>query len=51
MNNIIYAVSMVKNSDSRITKALIILDHLTANAGKLDYRALNEAFKAGNSRY
>lgn len=46
--SLIYAVSIVKNSDKRITKSLIILDHLVANAGKLDFRALNEAFKARN---
>ncbi|MBT8190995.1 MAG: YdeI/OmpD-associated family protein [Bacteroidia bacterium] len=46
--SLIYAVSIVKNSDKRITKALIILDHLKANAGKLDFRALNQAFKEGN---
>ena len=45
---LIYMVSLVKNSDKRITKTLIILDHLKANAGKLDFKALNEAFKEGN---
>jgi len=49
--SLIYAVSTVKNSDGRITKALIILDHLTANEGKLDYKELNEAFKLGNRKY
>ena len=49
--SLIYAVSMVKNSDGRITKALIILDHLIANGGKLDFRELNEAFKLKNRKF
>ncbi|NNE27178.1 MAG: DUF1905 domain-containing protein [Saprospiraceae bacterium] len=43
--SLIYAVDSVKNGDKRISKALTILDHLKANAGKLDFRALNQAFK------
>lgn len=48
--SLIYAVASVKNTDKRITKALIILDHLTANSGKLDFKLLNEAFKE-NTKY
>jgi len=49
--NLIYAVSMAKKSDTRITKALIILDHLKANEGKLDYKELYEALKSKNNNY
>lgn len=49
--SLIYAVASVKNTDTRITKALIILDHLTANNGLLDNKALYEAFKLKNRRF
>ncbi len=49
--NLIYAVSVVKNSDKRITKVLIILDHLKDNEGKLDFKELIEAFKTKNNFY
>ena len=43
--SLIYMISTIKSSDIKITKTLIILDHLKANNGKLDYKLLNEAFK------
>jgi Bacteriocin-protection, YdeI or OmpD-Associated/Domain of unknown function (DUF1905) len=46
--SLIYIVSKVKNTDSKIRKSLAIADHLTANKGKLDYKLLNEALKDYN---
>ncbi|MFZ1749812.1 MAG: YdeI/OmpD-associated family protein [Saprospiraceae bacterium] len=46
--SLIYIVSKVKNSDSRIRKALAIADHLTANKGAIEYKLLNEALKEYN---
>ncbi|MBT8231481.1 MAG: DUF1905 domain-containing protein [Saprospiraceae bacterium] len=46
--SLIYIVAKVKNIDKRITKAMIILDHLKANEGKLDFKMLNIAFKENN---
>ena len=48
---LIHIVSTVKNADLKISKALTILDHLNANEGKLDFKALNEAFKVANRKY
>ncbi len=46
--SLIYMVSKPKNSDTRIKKALVIVDYLKATRGKLDFKDLNIAFK--NSR-
>ncbi|MFN8337736.1 MAG: YdeI/OmpD-associated family protein [Saprospiraceae bacterium] len=45
---LIYQINNTKNSDGRIRKSLAIADHLTANHGAIDYKLLNEAFKAYN---
>jgi len=47
IRSLLYMVNKFKSSDKRIEKAVIILEHLKANNGKLDYKALNEAFKRG----
>jgi len=49
--NLIHLVAITKNTDLRITKALIMLDHLKANNGKLDHKMLNEAMKPENRKY
>ncbi len=49
--NLIYLVSSTKNPDLRITKALIMMDHLKANKGKLDHKLLNEAMKLKNRKF
>jgi len=49
--NLIHLVASVKNTDIKITKALIILDHLKANKGQIDFKLLNEAFKVKNRKY
>ena len=40
--NMIYAVSQVKNTDLRIHRGLVILDHLKRNKGKINFRELNK---------
>lgn len=45
--SLIYLVGKLKSQDKRIVKSIIILQHLTVNNGKLDYKLLNEAFKQG----
>jgi len=49
--NLIHIVAIVKNPDLKITKSLIILDHLKANKGKIDFKLLNEAMKLRNRKY
>ena len=49
--NLIHLVSKVKSTDKRIVKALVIMDHLKANNGKIEFKLLNEAFKIGNNPY
>ncbi len=48
IRSLIYMVTKVKNPDKRIEKTIVILDHLRANQGKLDYKMLNVAFKEYN---
>ncbi len=38
--NMIYAASQVKNTDLRIHRALVILEHLKKNKGKINFREL-----------
>ena len=47
IRSLLHLVNKIKSSDKRIEKSIIILEHLKANAGKLDYKGLNEAFKNG----
>ena len=49
--NLIHIIATVKNPDLRITKSLIILDHLKANKGKIYFKLLNEAMKLKNRKY
>jgi len=49
--NLIHLIAMVKSTDIRITKSLIILDHLKANEGKIDFKLLNEAMKVKNRKF
>ena len=43
--NIIYGVSQVKNPDLRIHRAMIMINHLKKNKGKIDFRQLNAELK------
>ena len=49
--NLIHLVASIKNVDLKITKALIIIDHLKANKGKIDFKLLMEAMKVKNRKY
>ena len=46
--NLIYIVSQVKNSNSRINKALAVIAHLKESQGQLDFKRLNELIKHYN---
>ena len=48
--SLIYIVSKVKSTQSRINKALGIVDHLKMAAGQLDFKLLNERIKFYNQR-
>ncbi|MEM8893802.1 MAG: YdeI/OmpD-associated family protein [Bacteroidota bacterium] len=48
--SLIYLVNKVKNPDSRINKALAIMDHLNEAQGSLDFKALNVKIKEYNQR-
>lgn len=45
LRTLLYIVGNVKNSDARITKSLVIVEHLKANGGKINYRQLHEELK------
>ena len=47
--NLIYIVSKVKNTNSRINKALAIMHHLKEVQGALDFKMLNETIKYYNN--
>lgn len=47
IRSLLHFVNKFKSSDKRIEKSVIILEHLKANEGKLDWKSLNEAFKTG----
>jgi hypothetical protein len=44
--NILYAVGQVKSSDLRIQRAMIMINHLKSNKGKLDFRQLNQELRS-----
>lgn len=43
--NLIYIAGQVKNSDLRIQKSMVMLEHLKKNGGKINFRELNEELK------
>ncbi len=47
---LLYLVTKVKNTNSRLNKALAIVHHLKEVNGKLDFKMLNETIKYYNSR-
>ncbi|MDF1694621.1 MAG: DUF1905 domain-containing protein [Saprospiraceae bacterium] len=50
IRSLLHIVNKFKSSDKRIEKSVIILEHLKANNGKLDWKGLYEAFKNGPIR-
>ncbi len=49
LRTLLYIVGKPKNPDVRVQTALTIVEHLKANAGKINYRQLNEALKGNAS--
>ena len=47
IRSLLHFVNKFKSSDKRIEKSVIILEHLKANNGKLDWKMLHDAFKTG----
>jgi hypothetical protein len=47
IRSLLHFVNKLKSSDKRIEKSVIILEHLKANNGSLDWKALHDAFKLG----
>ena len=47
--NLIYIVNKVKDSDKRIEKSIIIIEHLKHFSGKIEFRILNDALKQNNT--
>jgi len=43
--SLLHIIGKIKNTDIRIRKGLVVLNHLKSNNGKLDFRQLNEDFK------
>jgi hypothetical protein len=48
--SLIYLAGKVKNTDSRLRKAMAIADHLKEVKGKLDFKKLNEKIKFYNQQ-
>ncbi len=48
--NLLYITGSPKTSDTRIKKAVVVIEHLKANGGKIDFKRLNEDMKAANRR-
>ncbi|MEM1121129.1 MAG: DUF1905 domain-containing protein [Bacteroidota bacterium] len=48
--SLLHIVGKPKSSDIRLKKAVVVLDHLKTNNGKLDFKVLNVAFKEANRR-
>ena len=44
--NLLYIIGKPKGTAKRLEKAVVVAEYLKANNGKLDFKALNEAFKS-----
>ena len=44
---LLYTVASAKSPDKRVARAIIILDHLKANKGKINYRQLYFMLRSG----
>ncbi|MEE9438090.1 MAG: YdeI/OmpD-associated family protein [Saprospiraceae bacterium] len=49
--SLLHIVNKFKSSDKRIEKSIIILNHLKANRGSIDFKMLNLAFKDGRINF
>ena len=48
--NLLYIAGKPKGSETRLKKAVVIIEHLKINLGKINFKQLNEDFKAANRR-
>lgn len=48
--SLLFIIGKPKNSDTRLKKAVVVVDYLKMTGGTLDFKELNEAFKQANSR-
>ncbi len=48
---LIHLVGKPKTSDTRLKKALVIVDYLKCSPGKLDFKELQQAFKDSRDRF
>lgn len=48
--SLLHIIGKPKSSDIRLKKAVVTLEHLKTNNGKLDFKMLNEAFKEANRK-
>lgn len=46
--NLLYIVGTPKTSETRIKRAVVCVEHLKANGGKIDFRRLNQDMKEAN---
>jgi hypothetical protein len=49
--NLLYIVNKVKSTDLRIHKALVIVEHLKQQGGKIDFKQLYQELKASNRKF
>ncbi len=49
--SLIYWAKQVKSPDKRLTRALVMLEHLKRNSGELDFRMMLDDLKAANNRF
>ncbi len=45
--NLLYIVGSAQKSDTRIRRAIVVIEHLKANGGKIDFKMLNQALREG----
>ena len=45
LRTLLYIVGQPKSSDARLRRALVIVEHLKKNGGKINYRQLNEEMR------
>ena len=43
--SLLYIVGKPKRSETRLTKAIVVVEHLKSQGGKIDYKQLNQDFK------
>lgn len=49
--NLIYIAGQVKNPAKRLTRALVIVNHLKIHNGQINFKALNQELKTANNKF